>query len=558
MRSWKSAKAAIACCVLVLTGSVQAAGDAAVAWLRDGKVEIRALAGSAPAANGKVPLGSLWKLLVYVYLVDTQAVEPVYVCSAKSAAARVEDRYCCEPGQSVARNPALAHSCAPYFSPARLGIAAGQWQAYWQSRSAPAWLQDVKKMQPQTEVALGDLLDVLAKLPPPVRTEARQALLETGIEIYGREAWTRLGSGMRYKTYSWHLADGKAYGGAAGWLADGTPFWFGARGSSRTALTDWAAPLATTLPEPRWALAGRGGDETSCVDVNFFARYPLRAVWHASESVQIKPGLLKGRYRLEFANKNWLNISANGELMLAQHADKSLAITGRFSVNDYVARVIEREGDAKSVQAARALGVAVRSYLVQNGRFESGCWQIADSSQTQRVSPNPPSDAALAAAWFTDDMVLNGVPVRYHTTAAGKNRLAWRDAVAQSAEGWDFERILQGSYPQATLAAMSGRLDCARLDAAEAWLSRAVTGWQAKLRREPGFEALDAIPRICALADGNPYADQRRMRIYARGWRSLNERVTLAHEYLHLVFRFHPNGANEDYIERLARRLIEG
>jgi uncharacterized protein YfaQ (DUF2300 family) len=66
------------------------------------------------------------------------------------------------------------------------------------------------------------------------------------------------------------------------------------------------------------------------------------------------------------------------------------------------------------------------------------------------------------------------------------------------------------------------------------------------------------MPKICMLADGNPYSDQRRYRIYVRGWRSLDERITLAHEYLHLVFRFHPHGADEDYIERLARRLIEG
>ena len=162
-----------------------------------------------------------------------------------------------------------------------------------------------------------------------------------------------------------------------------------------------------------------------------------------------------------------------------------------------------------------------------------------------------------AAAWFSDDIVLKGVAVRYHGDAPGSNRLAWRDAVARAGEGWDFERILAAAYPQAAIATLSGREECARLEAAENWLARAIAGWDARLLREPGFEALGAPPKVCALADGHPYSDQKRLRIYARGWRNLDERVTLAHEYLHLAFRFHPNGADENYIERLARRLIE-
>ena len=417
---------------------------------------------------------------------------------------------------------------------------------------------DVKALQPQTEVEVGDLLQALASISPQARAQARSALLQTSLEGYGREAWTRLGTGVRYKTYSWHRPDGSAFGGAAGWLADGTPFWFGARGSSHTTLTKWAGPLAASLPEPRWQDAGHGADDTSCVDVDFFARYPLRAVLLARANTPARPGDLNGRYRLQFENGNWLSVDAQGSLALGQGQDGLLRINGRFSVNDYVARVVDREGNAKSPQAARALAIAARSYLVQNAHFERGCWHIADASNTQRVSPNAPTSDALAATWFTDELVLTGVPVHYHTTVPAPNRMAVREALAHANAGWDFERILSASYPHATLGTVQGRLECARLDAAEHWLAQATTTWQATLRREPGFETLEAVPRICALADGHPYSDQRRMRIYVRGWRSLDERVTLAHEYLHLALRFHPNGANEDYIERLARRLIEG
>jgi uncharacterized protein YfaQ (DUF2300 family) len=288
--------------------------------------------------------------------------------------------------------------------------------------------------------------------------------------------------------------------------------------------------------------------------VDFFARYPIRTVRQATQPDRATAGELRGRYRVEFANGQWLAIQSRGELSL-EEPDGVPTVSGRFTINDYVARVVDREGGGKPPAAARALAIAARTYLIQNARFEAGCWRIADSSRTQRVSPNPPSDAAVDAAWFSDDLTLKGVTVQYHGDAPGTNRLAWKDAVARAHEGWSFERILVRAYPQASFATLSGREDCARLDAAERWLASASAGWKGSLRREPGFEAPGETPRVCALQDGHPYSDQQRLRIYVRGWRSLDERVTLAHEYLHLAFRFHPNGADEGYIERLARRV---
>ena len=537
-----------------------AADDAWLAWLRDGQVEMRSL-NSTPSdlpltASSRVPLGSLWKLFVYAWLVDGNAREPDYVCAPKGIASKGEDQYCCESGQSVARNTALARSCAAYFAPGRIGLTNTQWRGYWQKHSSARWLTDLKGMRPDTQVSIAELLQVLGQMSPRVRTEARKALLDTGIAGYGREAWPQLGSGIRYKTYSWHRPDGRAFGGAAGWLADGTPFWFGARGSSRTALKTWAARLAANMPEARWGEASKGQDDISCVDVEFFARYPLKAVWQEHDKVTVKPGVLRGRYRLEFANGNWLGINAAGLLTL--HAGKTPVISGRFTMNDYVARVVEREGNTGTPQAARALAIAARSYLVQNGRFQEGCWRISDASNTQRVSPNPPGKAALAAAWFSDDVVLSGAVVRYHRDEAGPNRMSWKNAVEQDKAGQSFERILAQAYPKAVFSTLGGQAECRRLGAAERWLTVATAGWKRKLQREPGFDALTVTPHVCALNEGHPYSDQRRMRIYARGWRSLEERITLAHEYLHLVFRFHPNGADEAYVERMARRLVEG
>ena len=553
MRRLRFASAAAAW--LLCAASALAGEQASLMWLRSDRVETRPLSASAVPPQ-KVPLGSLWKLFVFAYLVDSGAQEPDYRCAAERIEKDDEERYCCAPGGSVARNAALAQSCALYFAPRRLHLLAADWRAYWQPISPAVWLRDPSELQPDTQVTVPELLQALAAIPINVRAEARSALLQTGVEGYGRDALAQLGTGIRFKTWSWHRADGSAFGGAAGWLADGTPFWFGANGSSRTALTRWAAQMAAALPQPVW----RNTADTGCVDVDFFARYPIRAVWQGSAPIKVGVGELKGPVRIEFVNGNWLAVTAHGALMLNQSEVAPPTISGRLSINEYVARVVAREGSGAAPQAARALAIAARSYLMQNGHFAGGCWQIADASSTQRVAVSAPDDAALAAAWFTDQLILQGASIHYHKDSPGTNRLSWQSALQQDAAGRDFEQILSQAFPQASIATLSGREECSRIPAAELWLGQAASRWQSRLQQDDarGFEAPDRGLKICLLHDGLPYADQQRLRIYVRGWRTQDERVTLAHEYLHLALRFHPHGADEDYVERLARRLIQG
>ena len=61
---------------------------------------------------------------------------------------------------------------------------------------------------------------------------------------------------------------------------------------------------------------------------------------------------------------------------------------------------------------------------------------------------------------------------------------------------------------------------------------------------------------MCRLYSGNPHVDRERRRIYVRGLLSLQDRLDLTHEYLHLAFDAHPNGQDETYIEGLARHLL--
>ena len=363
----------------------------------------------------------------------------------------------------------------------------------------------------------------------------------------GGDAWVHLGTGIRYKTYSWHLADGRAYGGAAGWLADGTPFWFGAMGSSRSALSSWSLQLASMLPGPRLlpglnlSKAANGPRDNSCVDVDFFARYPIRAVWRDATTAREtrRAAWPLASVLRPVAPVNRRNLTWNRPVRYSQ---------ARSHRNRYP-RVADRE--AQVAVAARG-GTGDRGAPAHPERASAGCWRIADSAaparepqSAQRRRARRAGSAATSAAGVAGS----------HSDAAGPNRLAWKDAVARAKEGWSFERILVQAYPRASFSTLSGREDCTRLEAAERWLASASAGWSGSLRREPGFEAPDETPRVCALRDGHPYSDQQRLRIYARGWRSLDERVTLAHEYLHLAFRFHPNGADEGYIERLARRM---
>jgi uncharacterized protein YfaQ (DUF2300 family) len=62
---------------------------------------------------------------------------------------------------------------------------------------------------------------------------------------------------------------------------------------------------------------------------------------------------------------------------------------------------------------------------------------------------------------------------------------------------------------------------------------------------------------VCALAAGAPYSEQSRNRIFMRPLATREDRITLAHEYVHIALRRHPRGQDESYVEQLARRLAD-
>ncbi|WP_064118838.1 DUF2300 domain-containing protein [Pseudomonas fluorescens] len=485
------------------------------------------------------PLGSLWKLFVYAWLVDTGAREPAYECRGQSK----EEVYCCTAGGKIERDQALVKSCGLYFEPARLGISSADWRAYWQARQAPSWLLDLPSVQPAQRVSVVELLKVLAVLP--AQDQARRVLLDVVLNAADGNVVGELGGRLRVKTWSW-LGDQdpqSRQGGFAGWTADGSPIWAGGRGTSQMVLRHYGQGLATVLPAVWPAEAGR------CVEVGLFSRYPVTRVLTGERVVTSGP--LQGDYRVEFANGNALDIHSDGELFLLN--DKLVA---RLDREEYVARVLEREAKPEPAEAAKALAVAIRTYLLQNATRNGDCLSIDDSSNRQRVAPRPASVESRNIAAWTADLVLAGSTVTYHSDQPGPDKLAWQQAVEQANAGQRYDAILLHAYPRASLSRWDNPVaSCEALPTAQDWLQKQRRGWRPKLESETGYNEVSTFA-VCKLAFGRPFVDRERQRIYVRGVLTLQDRLDLTHEYLHLAFEAHPNGQDETYIEGLARHLL--
>lgn len=490
-------------------------------------------------ASLDAPLGSLWKLFVYAWLVDTGAREPAYECRGQSR----EEVYCCSAGGKIERDQALVKSCGLYFEPARLGIAATDWRAYWQARQAPSWLLDLPAVQPATRVSVAELLSVLALLP--AQEQMRRVLLDVVLNAADGNVVGELGGRLRVKTWSW-LGDQDAQsrqGGFAGWSADGAPIWAGGRGTSQMVLRHYGQALASVLPTAWPVDAGR------CVQVGLFSKYPVSKVL-AGDRVATS-GPLRGDYRVEFANGNALDIHSDGELFLLN--DKLVA---RLDREEYVARVLEREAKPQPAEAAKALAVAIRTYLLQNATRNGDCLSIDDSSNRQRVAPRPASAESRNIAAWTADLVLAGSTVTYHSDQPGPDKLAWQQAVEQAHAGQRYDAILLHAYPRASLSRWDNPVaSCEALPAAQDWLQKQRRGWRPRLESETGYNEVSTFA-VCKLAFGRPFVDRERQRIYVRGVLTLQDRLDLTHEYLHLAFEAHPNGQDETYIEGLARHLL--
>ncbi len=97
--------------------------------------------------------------------------------------------------------------------------------------------------------------------------------------------------------------------------------------------------------------------------------------------------------------------------------------------------------------------------------------------------------------------------------------------------------------------------DCRRQPQREAWLLAQAERWHRRLMSQTGYERPAAFT-VCHLAQGRPYVDYDRDRIYLRSVSVEEDALSLAHEYLHLAFKHHPLARDERFIERTARQLL--
>lgn len=513
------------------------------------------LVGEVKTLPAKVPLGSLWKLFIYSYSIDQGLPDQPYACHAGRQAA-VGDAYCCSHDETVNRDTALTRSCGAYFEPKRLQIEAKTWQHYWQ-KNAPdiKWLHSLNNMQPQTQSTVQEILTALSSLPKTSIAQSRLALLGRLLQPQWSPLLPYLGGAYRFKTFTWehpHYA-GANFGGAAGWLADGTVFWIGGTGTSKEVLFKAAPTLAQHLPTR--AQSAHAFNEP-CVAVHYFKRYPFQQIAALGKPhLPVENGILRGEFVVKFKDGKTLNLHSDGELSLSYTHGKP-QLWGKFGMQAYLARVLDREADATSLEAAKALSIAARSYVYQNAHFHQGCWQIDDDTRTQRVALNPASAAARAVVAFTEDLALTGEPIYYHHNKTSAHTLNWQAAVNNAAQGANYLALLQQAYPQASWRLDLQTQQCQRLLDAENYVRRNLTVAQRTLIKTAGFERVNGL-KICRLDYGNPYADQETLSIYVHDWRSENDRITLWHEYLHLALRFHPNGNNEMTIELLAQQLAK-
>ncbi len=541
--------------------------DAARGWL------VSANGHQPMTLPASTPLGSLWKLFVFAYVAETGQNPPDYRCSGQNPQ---EEAYCCAPGESIGRDAALAKSCGLYFDPERLGLAARPWREFWQRQpQAPAWLLDLSKVQPGTVVPVTSLLAALSAITGiegQARPQTMTALRRVLLEPRARPLLAAIGSSPRLKTWSWHDEKNRRIAGFAGWLADGTPIWLRGSGTSAQVIEKaapwlagwWSGAWPGLLPNARVPNVSQVPHvlhvpDDACVKVRYFSRYPLQQV--LLDGQPAPAGALRGKVTAQFVNGQTLKFAADGDLSLSREGQLHPQIQGRFGLNNYVARVVQREAAVQPPAAARALAVAARTYLVRHAGLAGGCYEIDDDSRTQRVSPHAPGPAALAVAEWSDGLVLNGVAGRYHLHQPAPGQLAWRQAVQQAQTGLDWEAILRTAYGGEGFAGFGlvgdgDAGECQPLPLAENWLRERQPAWRQHLSGIPGYEAPSPLPRVCRLDHGNPYADIERGRIYATGIASPNERLTLAHEFLHFGLANHPRGRDEDYVEQTARRLL--
>jgi len=497
------------------------------------------------------PLGSLWKLFVYIYITDKGIIPEPYLCKGKDP----DEIFCCKPGHAIRAEEALYLSCGLFFDPKRLRIDPQQWKSYWKDKVRPdfEWLTRIETLKPDTSVRVRELLTALYQINTLrfALSKTQSVLSKVLTQGTAKGAVRYLGNTVKIKTFTWNhpVLKDKYIGGFAGWLNDGASVWLAGEGKSQDVLSGWDSRVANLLNRPRaktWE---------PCVEVRFFDRYPIDKIIKMPDEESVVSGPLKGLFRIAFKNGNSLTFKTERGL----YCEKALSIFGKFDLSEYVARVIDREIETEPVEAAKAFAILIRTYLIRNAAQNKGCcFRIADSSDFQRVSVQSPTEAAMNLSYWTDALIITGrMPVNYRSDQTDSESFSWTRAKKLAGEGCYFDEILRIAYPGSGIGLMDIRenADCERLPHIESWIGLNAEKWESYLMSLPGYEPPERI-EVCRLGSGNPYSDIEKNRITVRSLDTLEDKISIAHEYLHLAFKNHPCGTDENFIENTAKTLI--
>ena len=504
----------------------------------------------------QTPLGSLWKLFLYIFLVENQITPEPYKCTGNDP----NEIFCCKPHKRIDIDKALIKSCGLFFDKVRSDIlknSYGAWRLFWKDELGLKyeWLTNLNELGPGKIVNVRDLLTSLLRTNKLSHTtlRSREVLPEVLISGTAKGAVRLLGSSLKIKTFTWDDPNriGKFIGGFAGWLNDGSTIWVLGKGKGSQVINLWGREINQRI------LGRLSSFSSNCVKVKFFDRYPISKVINLKANQLSNEGPLEGDYKIIFKNGNSLKFNSTGGLHYKRSTDEP-SITGLFNINEYIARVLEREVSVNPEEAAKAFAILARTYLINRAQFKDKCLVIPDSSHYQRVSIHNPSESSLAISNWTDGLILKNIDnIQYHSTTKSHNRISWTFAKKLANDQLFFDEILKIGYPAGVLSVMKSKLsqNCKRLPLIENWLNRRSVLWGNRLKREVGYESPGSVV-VCELILGNPFSDLESNRIFVKSMKTRNDKITIAHEFLHISFKNHPLGNDEDFIERTAIKLV--
>jgi uncharacterized protein YfaQ (DUF2300 family) len=505
-----------------------------------------------PVSKIETPIGSLWKLLVYAYIKEEGLTHSPYTCNGQLN----DETFCCEKGESINEDEALAKSCGLYFSPYRLKITKKKWQKFWKTKKINHdWLSNINSLKPEKVVSVEDLLNVLERVKefPKAKNYLNEALINVILKGTAKKSSSQLGAFSRIKTFTWDNPNRKNefVGGFAGWLVDGKLLWAMGKGRSSEFLERVSPAL-----NKHW-MKTSSPRSNQCVSVRYFHDYTIKTIKDLSTDRTAESGILNGTYSISFNSGRVIRLNSNDDLVLKREKDKWI-IDGQMPLNYYIARVLDREVSSKYQSAAEAFSIVIRSYLFERAKKIGHCFHVIDSSKFQRVSANIPSKNSLSISSKTSGLVLNNAGnIRYHLKKDGKNLISWLKAKGLDLLGKNSKEILKHFYPNSSIVykAQKYASSCGVIERANKWLSKNTLRWHKYLVSKSGYEKPTSF-KVCKLNSGAPFTNKKSNEIFVRGFDGFENQYSIAHEYLHLAFKYHPIGNNEREIDRIAKKLV--